>query len=58
MVSRGFTAGLTAFMSVEKGLQMPVITDVVIVLILFTNLAATLGFIWITRKFDNIDEKV
>jgi len=50
MVSRGFTAGLTAFMSVEKGLQMPVITDVVIVLILFTNLAATLGFIWITRK--------
>jgi len=45
MVSRGLTAGLTAFMPVEQGLQLPPITDIVIVLILFTNIAATIGFI-------------
>lgn len=50
MVSRGLTAGLTAFMHVEQGLQLPPITDIVIVLILFTNIAATIGFIVRTKE--------
>jgi NhaP-type Na+/H+ or K+/H+ antiporter len=50
MVSRGLTAGLTAFMPLEQGLQLPPITDIVIVLILFTNIAATIGFIARTRE--------
>ncbi len=50
MVSRGLTAGITAFMPVEQGLQVPPITDIVIVMILFTNIVATIGFIVKTRK--------
>lgn len=50
MVSRGLTAGLTAFMPMEQGLQFPHITDIVIVMILFTNIAASIGFIARTRK--------
>ena len=50
MVSRGLTAGITAFMPVEQGLQLPPITDIVIVMILFTNIAATIGFIAKTKK--------
>lgn len=52
MVSRGLTAGLTAFMPVEQGLLMPPITDIVIVMILFTNLAATAGFMIMNRGLD------
>jgi cell volume regulation protein A len=44
MVSRGLTAGLTAFMPTQQGIEIPPITDIVIVMILFTNLAAILGF--------------
>jgi potassium/hydrogen antiporter len=50
MVSRGLTAGLTAFIPVEQGLRMPPITDIVIVMILFTNLAATAGFMIINKE--------
>lgn len=50
MVSRGLTAGLTAIMPTQKGLQMPPITDIVVVMILLTNLAATVGFTIFTRK--------
>jgi cell volume regulation protein A len=49
MVSRGLTAGLTAFMPLELGLQLQPITDIVIFMILFTNIAATIGFITIKR---------
>ena len=45
MVSRGLTAGLTAFMPSELGLELQPITDIVIFMILFTNIAATIGFI-------------
>ncbi|MCB2171734.1 cation:proton antiporter [archaeon] len=44
MVSRGLTAGLTAFMPLELGLDLQSITDIVIFMILFTNLVATIGF--------------
>jgi NhaP-type Na+/H+ or K+/H+ antiporter len=50
MISRGLTAGLTAFMPRELGLQLPIITDIVIVMILFTNIAATIGFIIRKRR--------
>jgi hypothetical protein len=50
MVSRGLTAGLTALMPSEQGLQIPPITDIVVVMILFTNLAATLGFMVFMRE--------
>lgn len=50
MVSRGLTAGLTAMMPSEQGLSMPPIADIVVVMILFTNLAATIGFMIYTRK--------
>jgi len=50
MVSRGLTAGLTALMPSAEGLQIPLIADIVVVMILFTNLAATLGFIIYMRK--------
>lgn len=49
MVSRGLTAGLTAIMPTQRGLQMPPISDIVVVMILLTNLAATLGFTIFTR---------
>jgi len=45
MVSRGLTAGLTAFMPFEQGIKIQPITDIVIIMILFTNIAATIGFI-------------
>ena len=45
MVSRGLTAGLTAFMPMELGLELQPITDIVIFMILFTNIVATIGFI-------------
>jgi hypothetical protein len=48
MVSRGLTAGLTAFMPLELGLEVQPITDIVIVMIIFTNIATTIGFL--TRK--------
>jgi len=50
MVSRGLTAGLTAFMPLELGLDLQSITDIVIFMILFTNLVATIGFIVRRRK--------
>ncbi len=52
MVSRGLTAGITAFMPMEQGVQMPPITDIVIVMILFTNIAAIMGFMALTRNKD------
>jgi NhaP-type Na+/H+ or K+/H+ antiporter len=45
MVSRGLTAGLTALMPLQLGLELQPITDIVIFMILFTNIAATIGFI-------------
>ncbi len=45
MVSRGLTAGLTAFMPLELGLKVQPITDIVIVMIIFTNIATTIGFL-------------
>ena len=50
MVSRGLTAGLTAFMPTQQGIEIPPITDIVIVMILFTNLAAILGFMIYNRS--------
>jgi len=50
MVSRGLTAGLTAFMPLELGLDLQSITDIVIFMILFTNLVATIGFMVRRRK--------
>jgi cell volume regulation protein A len=50
MVSRGLTAGLTAFMPMELGLGLQSITDIVIFMILFTNLVATIGFMIRRRK--------
>jgi hypothetical protein len=50
MVSRGLTAGLAALMPVEQAVPMPPIADIVIVMILFTNLAATIGFMALNRK--------
>lgn len=50
MVSRGLTAGLAAFMPIEQGLQIPPIADIVIVMILFTNLTATIGFMALSRR--------
>jgi hypothetical protein len=39
-----------AFMPRELGLQLLIITDIVIVMILFTNIAATIGFIIRKRR--------
>jgi cell volume regulation protein A len=50
MVSRGLTAGLTAFMPLEMGLELQPITDIVIIMILFTNIIATIGFIFRRKK--------
>lgn len=50
MVSRGLTAGLTAFMPLELGLDLQSITDIVIFMILFTNIVATIGFMFRRRK--------
>jgi cell volume regulation protein A len=52
MVSRGLTAGITAFMPFEQGVMIYPIKDIVIIMILFTNIAATIGFI-IKNKLKN-----
>jgi NhaP-type Na+/H+ or K+/H+ antiporter len=45
MVSRGLTAGITAFMPLEQGVTIHPIKDIVIIMILLTNISATIGFI-------------
>jgi hypothetical protein len=45
MVSRGLTASLTAFMPLELGLEIQPITDIVIFMILLTNISTMIGFI-------------
>jgi NhaP-type Na+/H+ or K+/H+ antiporter len=50
MLPRGLTAGLAAFMPLEKGVDVPYLKDVIIVMILLTNLAATAGFMVLFRN--------
>ena len=56
MLPRGLTAGLAAFMPLEKGVDVPYLKDVIIVMILLTNIAATAGFMALFR--DNPRQKV
>lgn len=44
MLPRGLTAGLAAFMPLERGLDVPLLKDVVILMVLLTNVTATIGF--------------
>ncbi len=44
MLPRGLTAGLAAFMPLERGLDVPLLKDVVILMVVLTNVAATVGF--------------
>jgi NhaP-type Na+/H+ or K+/H+ antiporter len=50
MLPRGLTAGLAAFMPLEKGVDVPYLKDVIIVMILLTNLAATAAFMVLFRN--------
>ncbi|MBD3207803.1 hypothetical protein GF319_15845 [Candidatus Bathyarchaeota archaeon] len=50
MLPRGLTAGLAAFMPLEKGVNIPYLKDIIIVMILLTNVAATVGFMILDRR--------
>lgn len=56
MLPRGLTAGLAAFMPLEKGVDIPYLKDIIIVMILLTNIAATAGFM-VQRKIKSKTEK-
>lgn len=50
MLPRGLTAGLAAFMPLERGVNVPYLKDIIIVMILLTNISATAGFIALLRN--------
>jgi cell volume regulation protein A len=50
MLPRGLTAGLAAFMPLEKGVSVPYLKDIIIVMILLTNISATAGFMVLLRN--------
>ncbi|MFH0835074.1 MAG: cation:proton antiporter, partial [Candidatus Micrarchaeota archaeon] len=43
MMPRGLAAAVLAFMPAESGIQIPLIVDIVFLVILFTNIVATVG---------------
>lgn len=58
MLPRGLTAGLAAFMPLEKGVNIPHLKDIIIVMILLTNIAATTGFMAQRKIKSNLVKKV
>lgn len=57
MLPRGLTAGLAALMPLERGVNLPLLKEIVIVMILLTNIAATIGFMAFTKKPEGVKPK-
>ncbi|MBN1683470.1 cation:proton antiporter [Candidatus Bathyarchaeota archaeon] len=55
MLPRGLTAGLAAVMPIEKGINIPYLKDLVIFLVLLTNITATVGFMSFIRMKNRIE---
>jgi potassium/hydrogen antiporter len=50
MLPRGLTAGLAALMPLERGLDVPLLKDIVILMVVLTNVMATIGFMAVERR--------
>lgn len=50
MLPRGLTAGIAALLPLEKGIEIPFLMDIIIVMLILTNIASTIGFMIFSRS--------
>ncbi|MFP3951546.1 MAG: hypothetical protein ACLFVP_05350 [Candidatus Bathyarchaeia archaeon] len=56
MLPRGLTASIASFLPMEMGVRIPLLKEIVVVMVIMTNLTATLGYLLVDRGVIKTEE--
>lgn len=57
MLPRGLTASIASFMPLEMGIQIPLLKEIVVVMVILTNLTATFGYLLVDKGIIKTNKK-